>query len=37
VGVACAAAVEGAKPLSGNGYKVAVAKGVLEQALNLLA
>ncbi len=37
VAVACAAAVEGAKPLSGNGYKVAVAKGVLEQALTLLA
>ena len=37
VAVACAAAVEGAKPLSGNGYKVATAKGVLEQALNHLA
>jgi xanthine dehydrogenase YagS FAD-binding subunit len=37
VAVACAAAVEGTQPLSGNGYKVAVAKGVLGQALTHLA
>jgi xanthine dehydrogenase YagS FAD-binding subunit len=36
-GAACAAAADGAKPLTGNGYKVQMTKGVLEQALGRLA
>jgi xanthine dehydrogenase YagS FAD-binding subunit len=34
---ACKAAVDGARALSENGYKVEATKGVLEQALSLLA
>jgi xanthine dehydrogenase YagS FAD-binding subunit len=34
---ACRAAVEEAKPLSGNGYKVRAVQGLLEQALTALA
>jgi xanthine dehydrogenase YagS FAD-binding subunit len=34
---ACKAAVDGAQPLSKNGYKVGATRGVLEQALSLLA
>lgn len=34
---ACRAAVEGAHPLSKNGYKVDATRGVLEEALSLLA
>jgi len=33
----CKAATDGAKPMSQNGYKVDAAKGILEEALNLLA
>jgi xanthine dehydrogenase YagS FAD-binding subunit len=36
VAAACNAAVEGVRPLSKNGYKVQVAKGILEQALIIL-
>jgi xanthine dehydrogenase YagS FAD-binding subunit len=32
----CQAAVEGAQPLSNNGYKVKAAKGLMEEALSLL-
>jgi hypothetical protein len=32
----CQAAVEGAHPLSGNGYKVKAAKGLMEEALSSL-
>ena len=35
--VACKAAIEGAKPLSHNGYKVDATKGILEEALSLLS
>ena len=35
--LACQAAVDGMHPLSKNGYKVEATKGVLEEALNLLA
>jgi len=34
---ACRAATDGARPMSQNGYKVDAAKGILEEALNLLA
>jgi hypothetical protein len=34
---ACKAATEGAKPLSGNGYKVKAVQGIIEEALTLLA
>jgi xanthine dehydrogenase YagS FAD-binding subunit len=34
---ACKAAVEGAEPLSGNGYKVKAVQGILEEALTALA
>jgi len=34
---ACKAAVDGAQPLSENGYKVDATRGVLEAALSLLA
>jgi xanthine dehydrogenase YagS FAD-binding subunit len=34
---ACTAAVEGARPLSSNGYKVKAAKGIMEKALTSLA
>lgn len=34
---ACAAAVDGARPLNGNGYKVEAAKGLLEEALGMLS
>jgi xanthine dehydrogenase YagS FAD-binding subunit len=34
---ACAAAVEGARPLSSNGYKVKAAKGIVEKALSSFA
>ena len=37
ISLACKAAVEGAQPLSKNGYKVDAARGVLEEALSLLA
>jgi len=37
VAEACAAAVQGAAPLSKNGYKIDAAKAVLEQALSQLA
>jgi xanthine dehydrogenase YagS FAD-binding subunit len=37
VGAACAASVQGARPLSKNAYKVDATKGILEEALNLLA
>ncbi|MBM4314090.1 MAG: xanthine dehydrogenase family protein subunit M [Deltaproteobacteria bacterium] len=37
VAAACKAAVEGAEPLSQNGYKVDAAKGILEKALVKLA
>jgi xanthine dehydrogenase YagS FAD-binding subunit len=37
VTAACSACVAGAQPLSKNAYKVEAAKGVLEEALNLLA
>ncbi len=33
---ACKAAVEGAEPLSGNGYKVKAVQGILEEALTSL-
>ena len=33
---ACAAAVEGARPLNGNSYKIQMTKGVLEKALSEL-
>jgi xanthine dehydrogenase YagS FAD-binding subunit len=33
---ACKAVVEGAEPLSGNGYKVRAAQGILEEALTAL-
>jgi xanthine dehydrogenase YagS FAD-binding subunit len=34
---ACKAAIEGAHPLSGNGYKVKAVRGIIEQALTSLA
>jgi len=34
---ACKACVDGAQPLSNNGYKVEATKGILEEALSLLA
>jgi xanthine dehydrogenase YagS FAD-binding subunit len=34
---ACSAAADGAKPLAGNGYKIQMTKGALEQALGQLA
>jgi L-seryl-tRNA(Ser) seleniumtransferase len=34
---ACAAAVKGARPLSGNVYKVKATKGIMEKALTSLA
>jgi xanthine dehydrogenase YagS FAD-binding subunit len=34
---ACTAAVEGAHPLSSNGYKVKASQGIVEKALNSLA
>jgi xanthine dehydrogenase YagS FAD-binding subunit len=37
VAAACAGAVAGAHPLSKNAYKVDVTKGILEEALNMLA
>jgi xanthine dehydrogenase YagS FAD-binding subunit len=37
ISAACKAAVDGAQPLSHNGYKVDAAKGILEEALSLLA
>jgi xanthine dehydrogenase YagS FAD-binding subunit len=37
MGTACKAAVEGARPMSNNGYKVKVAKGIMEEALSSLA
>jgi xanthine dehydrogenase YagS FAD-binding subunit len=37
VSAACAASVQGAQPLSKNAYKVEATKGILEQALNMLA
>jgi hypothetical protein len=33
---ACAACVEGARPLSKNNYKIDAAKGILEEALSML-
>jgi CO/xanthine dehydrogenase FAD-binding subunit len=33
----CKTALDGAQPLSNNGYKVAAAKGIMEKALNSLA
>ena len=33
----CKAAVEGAQPLSNNGYKVTAVRGIIENALNALA
>jgi xanthine dehydrogenase YagS FAD-binding subunit len=36
VSAACKACVDGAQPLSNNGYKVEATKGILEQALSLL-
>jgi xanthine dehydrogenase YagS FAD-binding subunit len=33
---ACKAAIEGAEPLSGNGYKVKAAQGIIEEALTAL-
>ena len=37
MGTACKAAVEGARPMSNNGYKVKTAKGIMEEALSSLA
>jgi xanthine dehydrogenase YagS FAD-binding subunit len=37
VGAALKAAVEGATPLSNNGYKVKATQGIVEEALTLLA
>jgi len=37
VGAACVASVQGAQPLSKNAYKVEATKGILEEALNMLA
>lgn len=37
MGTACKAAVEGARPMSNNGYKVKAAKGIIEEALSSLA
>jgi xanthine dehydrogenase YagS FAD-binding subunit len=37
VAAACAAAVQGAQPLAKNAYKIEATKGILEEALNLLA
>ena len=37
IDAACTAAVEAARPLSSNGYKVKAAKGIMEKALNSLA
>jgi xanthine dehydrogenase YagS FAD-binding subunit len=33
----CKAAIEGAQPLSNNGYKVKAVQGIVEEALTLLA
>jgi xanthine dehydrogenase YagS FAD-binding subunit len=37
ISTACKAAVEGAKPMSNNGYKVKATKGILEEALSSIA
>ena len=37
VAAACAASVQGARPLSKNAYKLDATKGILDQALNMLA
>ena len=37
IAAACTAAVEGARPLSSNGYKVKAAKGLMEKVLTSLA
>jgi len=37
MGIACKAALEGARPMSNNGYKVKAAKGIIEEALSSLA
>jgi xanthine dehydrogenase YagS FAD-binding subunit len=37
IAAACTAAVEGARPLSSNGYKVEAVKGMMEKALTSLA
>jgi xanthine dehydrogenase YagS FAD-binding subunit len=37
MGTVCKAAVEGARPLSNNGYKVKAIKGIMEEALGSLA
>ena len=37
VSAACAASVQGARPLSKNAYKVDATKGILEEALSMLA
>ena len=37
IDAACTAAVEGARPLTNNGYKVKAAQGIVEKALNSLA
>jgi xanthine dehydrogenase YagS FAD-binding subunit len=37
MGIACKAALEGARPMSNNGYKVKAAKGIIEEALGSLA
>lgn len=37
MGTACKAAVQGARPMSNNGYKVKAVKGVMEEALSALA
>jgi CO/xanthine dehydrogenase FAD-binding subunit len=37
VSAACSACVIGAQPLGKNAYKIEATKGVLEEALNMLA
>ena len=37
IGIACKAAVEKARPMSSNGYKVKAIRGILEEALSSLA
>jgi xanthine dehydrogenase YagS FAD-binding subunit len=37
IAAACKAVVQGARPLSGNGYKVKAVQGILEEALTALA
>jgi xanthine dehydrogenase YagS FAD-binding subunit len=37
IDAACTSAVEGARPLASNGYKVKAAQGIVEKALNSLA